>query len=150
MTKLDHSKIITNKKLKEPDYDSLPQPRPVVDFTPKITEREAKEKTQINQNSLEEKLVFVESEKFDGIILASTKHDLLKEIEDLIHELRSFTYRSARLADNDPLVIKARAVVKLRRSLLPSLPSKGLGLSPIPRSKDRTQNSRTNRKRNPR
>ena len=73
MTKLGHSKITTNKKPKEPNYDGL-LPLEVIGqrsvvVTPKITKREAEEKTQINQKNLEEKLVFVASEEFDRIIL---------------------------------------------------------------------------------
>lgn len=136
MTKLDHSKITTNKKPKERDYDPVPQLRLPVIFTPKITKREAEEKTQINQKNLEEKLVFVASEEFNRIIL---KEPYLKKIEDLIHELRASTYRSARLSDADLLIIKARAVIKHWRSLLPSRPSKDLRRSLVSRIKDRTR-----------
>lgn len=140
MTKLDHPKINTTKKPKEPNYDG-PLPlnvigqRPVV-VTPKTTEREAKEKKQINQINLEEMLVFVAAEEFNTIIF---KEQYIKKIEDLIHELRASPYRSASLSDADSLIIKARAVVKHWRSLLPSQPSNGLWPSLKPKSKGRTR-----------
>ncbi|MBI5006823.1 MAG: hypothetical protein HZB95_06820 [Nitrosomonadales bacterium] len=122
-SKLDWEKDRQKRKPKDANTDGI-QPlekilgRPLV-TTPKTTERDARQRLELNKTKLIDKLNFVESGAFEQIISLSKKRHLLKEIEDLIHELRSSTYRSACLANDNPLLRKARSVLKARSSSLP-------------------------------
>lgn len=120
--KLDWEKDKLNRKPKDTNSDGLPPLEKILGKpfanTPKTTEREARQRLELNKEKLVNKLNLVESEAFDQIISASKKKHLLKEIGDLIHELRSSTYPSACLSNDNSLLRKARSVLKARSSSL--------------------------------